>query len=153
MISKLQNRILFSVALFAILSTVSPVYARNDKLANQYHGHDIYLDDWKDYLLNGMTLWSLQGNGSMLVPVRFAYASKVFIIPCESKGDPDALGDYDRYGNPRAFGEWQLRIDVHGEKMASMGLDFFNRRHRLWYIVQLWKDGKETWRDWSCKPS
>ncbi len=93
----------------------------------------------------GYVVWAVSAYRSVLVPLAFAQEAGP-ILDCESRWQADAVGD-----NGRALGRWQIRVDVHGARMAAMGLDPYEEGDRTWYAGNvLW--AASGWGPWSCKP-
>lgn len=123
------------LAVLAILAAVLPAVASADGAP-----------PWRPP--EGYMLWS-NGPGlpASIVPEAFARGlvdGPHPVLTCESRSaGVQALGD-----DGRAFGQVQVRLDVHGAGMRAMGLDPEWEPHRMWYAGNVIWAQQGGWRHW-----
>ena len=96
-----------------------------------------------------MILWS---NGGALPPTEVPECfgrGAIPIVACEDRAGEGAAAVGDQ---GRAFGPFQVRIDFHGPRMRSLGLDPSWEPDRVRMAVKLYQERGNSWAAWSCNP-
>ena len=83
---------------------------------------------------------------SSIWPSRY-WPTVIEIARCESSFRPDALGDYDEDGEPRAIGLMQVREDYHPR---LLGFDLRNGNDNLAAAYVVFLEAGRSFRPWAC---